>query len=118
MKTLNSLQKLSKLNSKISIYIPSTNNVDNYYDNYQIVDNTLSFLSRLFGGATNNAVEGSYLTSKGKLIKEKINIIYSYCTFNQLEHNQKKILEFCENLKNELSQESIVLEINQEMYFI
>ena len=81
------------------------------------VNNTLEFLSNIFGGATSYKAFGAWLTNN-KLVKENINIVLSYCNQKDLENNIYKIYEYCLNLKIELKQENISLEINNELYFI
>ena len=39
-------------------------------------------------------------------------------SYTHLDVYKRQVIDFCENLKTELKQEAIALEINGEMYFI
>lgn len=106
------------LDNKISIYVPSTYNVNNEINNRIYVIYVMKELSNIFGGATEIQANGCYLSNNGELIEEKINIIYSYCSKEQLEENMNKIIAICELLKNDMQQECISLEINNKLTFI
>lgn len=106
------------LDCKVAIYVPSTVDVDKEVNNEQQVLQIIKKLSLLFGGATaSDAVEG-WVANDGQTVIEKIKIVYSYCTSEQLKENIDTILEICENLKKEMLQEAITLEINGQVKFI
>jgi len=117
----NRFDNMFKLSSKISIYIPTTKNVNENMKREEIeilVDDTLKLFSNCFGGATNLLSIGTYTDNNNNLVKEKINIVYSYCNTDTLEKNIDTILDYTKKLVSELKQECIALEINNEMYFI
>ena len=107
-----------KLNNKISIYIPSTINVNQKTDNTKQVNNTCVFLSGLFGGCTSVNTSGCWIDSRNQLIKEDITIVYSFCDNIQFLRNRKKVIAYCKKLCNEMLQECVSLEINNKLYFI
>lgn len=112
------LQNLFKLSSKVTVYIPSTIDIDKPIDNTKYVNACATLFSDLFGGATSCQVLG-YQTSPTKgLIKEHTTQVFAYCTDKDLQEHAEKVVDFCENLKAELKQDAIALEINGEMYFI
>lgn len=41
-----------------------------------------------------------------------------YAGEDDLKKNLDKVIDFCENLKNEMSQDAVALELNGEMFFI
>lgn len=106
------------LDNKVSIYVPSTFNVTEVVNNDTQVINIIKQLSLMFGGATASDAVGGWVTSTGETITEKIKIVYSYCTTEQLKQHINKILQICDNLKNEIKQEAITLEINGQIKFI
>lgn len=106
-----------RLGNKIAVYVPSTINVSKPIDNSVYVDRALSFLSNLFGGASAIDVLGGWLSDKDGLIKEEVKQVYSFANV-LTEENVSSVLAFAENLKDELDQESIGLEINGEFYLI
>ena len=105
------------LNNKISIYVPST-----IEGNIPIIKqyraSVAKLLCRFFGGATDIVTEGYYLANNGELIKERINIVYSFCSDEQLKNNLPKVIKICEYLKKEMQQECISLEVNNKLTFI
>lgn len=106
------------LDSKVAIYVPSTINVDEVTNNEKQVLNIIRELSTLFGGATASDAVGGWVAENGNTIIEKVKIVYSFCTTEQLKDNIDKILQICENLKTEMKQEAITLEINGQVKFI
>ncbi len=115
MKTLKNCIKLS---SVVKIYVPSTTSVKNEISNVEYVNRTLSFLSTLFNGATSSEAYGAWVSQNSELIKEKITLVFSYANSSDLEKNIEAIYDHCLNLKTELRQESIALEVNGELYLI
>lgn len=106
------------LDSKVAIYIPSTSGVNKPADNKQQVLNIIRKLSEMFGGATATDAVGGWVSEAGETIIEMVKIVYSFCTTEQLKDNIGKILGICEDLKNEMTQEAITLEINGQVKFV
>ena len=107
-----------KLSSKLTVYIPSTNNINEPIDNTQYVNTCASLLSKCFGGATSTPALGYWLSPSTGLVKENTTMVFAYCAEKDLQNNLDKVVEYCEQLKQILSQDAIALEINGEMYFI
>lgn len=118
MFTSKKLANCFKLSSRLSIYVPQTVNVNEYIDNTKYVNDTLTILSKYFGGATASQAKGSWLTSNGELVIESTTIVFAYCNTRQLEESFDKIHDYIQRLKKEMSQEAIAIELNGEMYFI
>jgi len=112
------LKNAFKLSSRITLYVPATINTNKEIDNTKYVDQAASLFSSCFGGSTSTPALGYWLSNTQGLVKEKTTIVFAYCNNNQLEQNIDQVVEFCEGLKTEMSQEAIALEINGEMYFI
>jgi hypothetical protein len=112
------LKNLIELSSNVKIYVPSTVNVNQSVDNAVIIDKILSELSGMFGGATKFDAIGCWQSQQAGLVKEKITICQSYCNEEQLKGNIERVIEICENLKSEMSQEAISLEVNNKLYFV
>lgn len=118
MTTNKTLQNLFKLSSKVSILVPATINIDEEIDNTPFVEKTAALLAECFGGSTSSQALGYWKTAAGELVKEKTTIVYAYCKESDLQNNIEKIIDHAEQLKKDMSQEAIALEINGEMYFI
>lgn len=112
------LQNLFKLSSKVTVYVPSTIDINVEIDNTEYVNKTLKLLSECFGGATQTNALGCWVSPTAGLVKEKTTLVYANCTDNDLNEKIEKIIDWCEAMKNELSQDAIALEINGELYFI
>ena len=112
------LKNLIPLESNIKIYVPSTVNVNEQTDNSKQVDSILQKLSGLFGGATSYAALGCWSSPTIGLIKEKVTICESYMHEPDLKANIDTIIDICEELKNEMNQEAISLEVNNKLYFV
>lgn len=107
------------LTEKVAIYVPGTQNATEATDNTQQVKNTLRKLSDLFGGATANApAAGAWNSSEHGLIIESVTVCFAYCKRPQLVENFPEVLNICEDLKREMNQECISLQINNNLIFI
>ena len=112
------LKGLFNLDHNIKVYVPSTNHVDQVTDTSKYVDEGLTQLSSYFGGSTNYEAIGSWNSQDKGLVKEKVTIVESYGTKEQMEAHIGHVIEFCEYLKKELNQEAISLEYDNKLYFI
>jgi len=111
------LQNAIKLSSKIQAYVPATMH-DQPIDNTEYVDRIATIFSQCFGGATCTEALGLWLSGSVGLIRERITIVFAYCTTDQLKENIDRVVDAMETLKTDMQQEAIALEINGEMYFI
>lgn len=106
------------LNHKISIYVPGTKDVNKETDNGEHVKKIIGVLSDMFGGATAGEHLGGWRSNSGEIVTEKITIVYAFCNEESLKSNIQNVLNVCQKLKKELSQEAISLEIDNKLYFI
>lgn len=106
------------LDSKVAIYVPSTINVSEETDNRKQVLNVIRRLSEMFGGATASDAVGGWVSQTGDVIVEKVKVVYSFCTTGQLKDRIDDILAICEDIKNEMKQEAVTLEINGQVKFV
>ena len=112
------LKNMFKLSSKVTVYIPSTTDINKQIDNSIYINDCASLLSECFGGATSTPALGYWMSNTAGLVKENTTMIFAYASEKDLQAKIEKIIDFCENLKAELKQDAIALEINGEMYFI
>lgn len=87
------------LNKKISIYVPSTFDVDKTADNSKQVDKVLKAFSEMFGGATSTEAVGAWVDQRGRVIKEQVTIVYAFTDVTGIEKDA------IERLKSELNLE-------------
>ena len=112
------LEHCFKLGSKVTVYVPSTVEVDKSVDNEKYVKAVAEKLSTWFGGATSTPARGYWVSSTAGLVKENTTVVFAYTNTEGLESNIDRLVDLCEWLKAEMTQESVALEINGEMYFI
>jgi hypothetical protein len=106
------------LDCKVSIYVPSTINVNEAVDNTEIVRRTISELASMFGGATASEAVGGWVCETGGTILEKVTIVYSFCSSAQLHEHFDAVYGIAERIKTEMSQEAVTLEVNGQVKFV
>ncbi|RMF50503.1 MAG: cyclic nucleotide-binding domain-containing protein [Chloroflexota bacterium] len=113
------VNRLGRTNA-ISLYIPTTIDVNTALDTQPYVERTLAFLGQLFGGATTTTMQarGVWNSAEVGLVSENIHIVRSYATQADLDAHLQKILDYVEQLKRELRQEAMAVEINQKLMLI
>jgi len=106
------------LNHTIGVFIPSTLDVDRPIDNKPYVQSTLSFLGTLFGGATRNQAEGAWSSETSGLVVEPITIVRSFVSENALHTYLDSVITFVTDLKKELQQEAIAIDVDSQLILI
>jgi CRP-like cAMP-binding protein len=104
--------------NQVSLFIPTTIDVNQTVDTTAFVERTLAFLGERFGGATTNRARGVWNSADSGLVGEEIHIVRSYATQADLNKHLKDILNYVEGLKRELKQEAMAVEINQKLMLI
>ena len=99
-----------------SIFVPSTINIDSQIDNTQIVNSILAELSSTFGGASATQVQGAWLSDTAGLVVENVTRIFCYATERESLHDV--FFNLAEELKSELSQESVLIDIDNVGYLV
>ncbi|MFU1996211.1 MULTISPECIES: DUF3574 domain-containing protein [Priestia] len=113
----NVLRGQSYLDDVVKIYVPSTYNIDQPIDNSKYVDQSLEKFSDMFGGATSDDGTGAWIGDNKKLVKEKVTIVYSFT--EKLDKNKiNEVVAYAKDLRKEMKQSSISIEVNGRMYFI
>lgn len=112
------LRGMFPLKHNIKIYLPNTRDGDKPADTRQLVKRTLVIFSKYFGGATTYAATGAWLSNKYGLITEKVNIVESYSSEDDLEDGLLVVLDHAKAVKGELLQEAIAIEFNNALYFV
>ena len=108
------------LSFNVKIYVPSTTEVNKEGTNLQkyFVNKGLSLFSGYFGGSTAHRAVGAWNSDKLGLVTEKITILESYCSPESLENNIESVLNFAREIKSEMKQEAVSLEINSKLYLV
>lgn len=107
-----------KLTHKISIYVPSTIEVNTKIDNSEQVEKTLVFLSGLFGGATSYNARGAWLSSSAGLVLENVTICYAFTDRRGKRLNRTAVLDYAAKLRDDMKQDAISVEIDGRLQFV
>ena len=108
------------LNHRVTLYVPSTENVKiklSEVASRQFVERTLRFLSELFGGATAVQASGSWLAGNGGLVIESVTLVYSFTITLNVDSLQA-IRQYAVQIRDELGQEAVAVEIDGKLYFV
>ena len=114
----NRLKAMFSLKSKITVYIPATVNINETIDNTEFVNKAATLLSECFGGATSTEALGYWVSDTAGLVKENTTRVFAYAGEDDLKKNLDKVIDFCQDLKTEMKQDAVALELNGEMFFI
>jgi CRP-like cAMP-binding protein len=106
--------------ASVSVYIPTTLDVDQAVDTTLYVERTLRFLGDRFGGATATTedAQGVWKSDQLGLVGETVHIVRTYVTQPALQQHLPGVVEYMEQLKVELRQEAMALEVNQRLILI
>lgn len=118
MNAISALKNLIPLNSKITVYVPATVDVDKEIDNAPYVERVARMLSEAFGGATSTPAQGFWVSQENALIRENTTMVFAYCRTEDAEKYMEDVVRLCVSLKHEMNQEAIAMEYNGDMYFI
>lgn len=111
------LKDLFSLQEAITVYVPSTININQKTDSTMYINKTAFVLSTLFGGCTTTENTGTWVSNTGELVKETTTTCKSFAeSITASALNQ--VIELCKEIKYNLKQEAIALEVNNKMYFI
>ena len=103
---------------QVSIYIPTTINTDQIIDSTVYVKKTMAFLGERFGGATSSNAQGVWNSDHAGMVSEQVYLVVSYTTEEGLNQWANEVIEFIKDLKQELKQDAMALEINKKMILV
>lgn len=108
------------LRSRVAVYVPGTSgpaDPDSALAE-RITEEAAARLSELFGGATISLAAGAWMSADCGLIREAVQIVYSFCSAEQLDKYAEAVRELAEMVKREMRQEAVSVEIDGALYFI
>lgn len=117
-KVISEIFNLLGYTNQIGVYLPTTIGVDQKANTSEYVEKTLSFMGRLFGGATYEKVQGVWNSQGAGLVQEDIYLVRSYCSQPVLDMHMGEVVDYVEVMKQELQQEAMALEVNQKLMLI
>jgi hypothetical protein len=92
-----------KLDSRVSVYVPSTTDTDKPTDNREQVEKVAAKLSAMFGGATATEARGYWCSQSAGLVGEGVTIVYSAATPSTSRHTPPKSSSFAGRSKRTCS---------------
>lgn len=107
-----------KLDHRVSIYVPGTQGPATATDNAAQVERVAAEFSRMFGGATAQESTGFWMSDTAGLAREKTTIVYAACTAAQLREHLPDVLELAQQIKAEMQQEALSIQIDEALYII
>jgi CRP-like cAMP-binding protein len=103
---------------QLVLYIPTTLAVDQTFDTTAYVERTLTFLGARFGGATSKQASGVWRSEMAGLVAETVYLVQTYATEADLMMHLDAVVAFIKELKHELGQEAMALEVDQKLILI
>ncbi len=104
--------------NQIALFIPTTYDVDKPLDTSKYIDATLAFLGKRFGGATSEEVKGIWNSSDIGLVGERLYKVHTFATSPDLQKYLNEVIDYMKQIKQDLKQEAMALEINQRLTLI
>lgn len=97
----------------VEVYIP-------YFIDGQkkLLDHAIEVMSDCFGGTTLFHANGGWVDADGKLIRDDLYVLRSYCTETELVKNILRLKHLLFKIKNVLDQETVAFSINGTLFFI
>jgi len=109
------------LNHQVAVYVPSTQGLEGKITTKEHDarrDAVASELSTMFGGATAQKAQGFYKANNGKLVIETVYIVEAFTSDKDLEAKSEELLQTAQAMCQRWAQESLLVEIDGNAYFI
>lgn len=106
------------LPQRFALYVPSTTDTDKPTDNAAQVERVAREFCGWFGGATAQESTGFWMSDTAGLVREAVTIVYSACTAAQLREHLPDVLTLAQQIKAEMQQEAVSVELNGALYII
>lgn len=106
------------LPQRVALYVPGTQGPATTTDNAAQVERVAREFCGWFGGATAQQSAGYWLSESAGLIREATTIVYAACTAEQLRDNLPAVLNLAQQIKAEMQQEAVSLELDSVLYII
>lgn len=107
-----------ELTQRVALYVPSTTDTDKPTDNAAQVERVAREFCGWFGGATAQPSAGYWLSDTAGLIREAVTIVYAACTADQLREHLPDVLTLAQQIKQDMAQEAVSVELNGTLYII
>lgn len=106
------------LPQRVALYVPSTTETDKPTDNAAQVERVAREFCGWFGGATAQPSAGYWLSDTAGLVREAVTIVFAACTAAQLRERLPDVLNLAQQIKQDMAQEAVSVELNGTLYII
>ena len=106
------------LPERVALYVPSTTDTDKPTDNAAQVERVAREFCGWFGGATAQQSAGYWISDTAGLVREAVTIVYAACTAAQLREHLPDVLQLAQQIKAEMQQEALSIQIDEALYII
>lgn len=107
-----------ELPQRVALYVPGTQGPATATDNAAQVERVARAFCGWFGGATAQQSAGYWLSESAGLVREAVTIVYAACTADQLRERLPDVLNLAQQIKQDMAQEAVSVEINGTLYII
>lgn len=107
-----------ELPQRVALYVPGTQGPATATDNAAQVERVAREFCEMFGGATAQQSAGYWISDTAGLVREAVTIVYAACTAAQLREHLPDVLQLAQQIKAEMQQEAVSVEINGTLYII
>lgn len=114
-------EKMFHLPIEVSVYVPSTQDVNKVVSKSEMklrVDEVKKYLATLFGGFSSSSVEGGFLASDGKVVKENVERVVSFAPKGEFEKKKEALVQKASEWATKWGQEAIGLEHEGDLYYV
>lgn len=107
-----------ELPQRVALYVPGTQGTATATDNAAQVERVARDFCGWFGGATAQQSAGYWLSDTAGLVREAVTIVYAACTADQLREHLPDVLTLAQQIKQDMAQEAVSVELNGALYII
>lgn len=107
-----------ELPQRVALYVPSTTDTDKPTDNAAQVERVAREFCGWFGGATAQQSAGYWLSDTAGMVREAVTIVFAACTADQLRDRLPDVLTLAQQIKQDMAQEAVSVELNGTLYII
>lgn len=114
-------EKMFHLPIEVSVYVPSTQDVDKVVSKSEMklrVEEVKKYLATLFGGFSSSSVEGGFLASDGKVVKENVERVVSFSEKSEFDKNKEALVQKASEWAAKWGQEAIGLEHEGDLFYV
>lgn len=107
-----------ELPQRVALYVPGTQGPATATDNAAQVERVARTFCGWFGGATAQQSAGYWISDNAGLVREATTIVYAACTADQLRERLPDVLTLAQQIKQDMAQEAVSVELNGTLYII